>query len=361
MTRSAATTIAIVPHEKFSVTRQSLQSVLTGTPEPYRLVYVDGGSPRRVAQYLEAQARIHDFTLIRTEHFLQPNEGRNLALAYVDTEFVVLLDNDVVVDPGWLTQLERCAHETGAAVVSPLCCIGPVVHARVHLTTGECEIIEANGRRVMHERFVDSQASLADVLSRVERIQCGLVDAHSLLVRSDALTRDPPFDEAIRLEEHIDLSLTVREGGGSLWLEPRAIVTYLTPRLQPSDLPYYVLRWSDAWNRAGLAHLAEKWRISTDDPWLDEKTAWATTHRHRGYLPYRSPLKRLWRHYGREVRPIVDRVAQPLALRYHGRRRFRELVPRLVHAASWVRDSMRLSNETVAPCQVTREYTASPR
>ena len=68
-------------------------------------------------------------------------------------------------------------------------------------------------------------------------------------VRSDVLTREPPFDEAIRFEEHIDLSLMIREAGGTLWLEPQSIVTYLTPRLRPSDLPYYVLRWSDDWNR----------------------------------------------------------------------------------------------------------------
>jgi GT2 family glycosyltransferase len=329
----------MVPHEKFSAARQSLESVLVGTPEPYRLVVVDGGSPREVAQYLEAQSRIHDFTLVRTDYLLQPNEGRNLALGYVDTEFVAFVDNDVAVDPGWLAPLERCAHETGAAVVSPLVCIGPVVHARIHLTTGECQIVETNGRRVMHERFVDSQASFDDVLPRVERTQCELVDAHVMLVRSDALTSEPRFDEEIRLEEHIDFSLTIREGGGALWVEPRSIVTYLTRRLQRSDLAYYVTRWSDRWNQVGLAHLAEKWRISPDDPWLTEKAAWASEHRLRGYLPYRSPFTRLLRHYGREPHPIVDRVAQPVALRHHAIRRARRAGPRLIHAASWLRAS----------------------
>ena len=56
----------------------------------------------------------------------------------------------------------------GAAVVSPLVCIGPVLHACIHLTTGELRrIVEtATERRVMHERFVDSQASFDDVLPR---------------------------------------------------------------------------------------------------------------------------------------------------------------------------------------------------
>ncbi len=354
------TTIAMVPHEKFSVTRQSLESVLTGTPEPRRLVFVDGGSPRGVAQYLEAQARTHDFTLVRTDHYLQANEGRNLALAYVDTEFVALVDNDVVVDPGWLTPLERCARETGAAAVSPLCCIGPVVHARIHLTTGECRIVETDDRRLMHERFVDSQKSFDDVLPRVERAQCELVDSHALLVRSDALARDRWFDEEIRLEEHLDLSLTIREGGGTLWLEPRSIVTYLTPRLEPSDLPFYVTRWSDAWNRVGLAHLGEKWRLSPDDPWLVEKAVWASTHRLDAYLPYRSPFTRLLHHYRREPHPIVDRVAQRVALRHHARRRMRSGGPRVAHAASWL---PRLTRSRRVACRRRRRRASrcSPR
>ena len=110
---SVATTIGIVPHEKFSVTRENLESVLAATPEPHRLVYVDGGSPQPVAEYLETQARMHDFTLVRTDHYLRPNEGRNLAFAFVDTEFLALIDNDVVVDPGWLASLERCARSDG--------------------------------------------------------------------------------------------------------------------------------------------------------------------------------------------------------------------------------------------------------
>ena len=155
---------------------------------------------------------------------------------------------------------------------------------------------------------------------------------------SDALARDPPFDEAIRLEEHVDLSLMIREGGGTLWLEPQSIVTYLTPRLRPTDLPYYVLRWSDDWNRAGLVHLAQKWRLSPDDPWLDEKLSWASAHRFRWYWPYRSVPRRVMRRYGRTPGPVLlDRVAQPIALRNEARKRARGVAHRVVHAASWMR------------------------
>ena len=336
-----ATTIAIVPHEKFSLMRRSLESVLANTPEPHRIVVVDGGSHRSVAGYLTDQARRHDFTLVRTDYFLRPNEARNLGLRYSRTEFVAFVDNDVVVDPGWLAPLERCARETGAAVVSPLCCIGAREHASVHLTRGECRIVESGGRRVMHERFLDGGRSLDDVLPDVERAQCELVDAHALLVRSAALA-DGGLDEEIRTEEHIDLALTIRARGGTLWLEPESIVTYITPRrLPPSDLLFYVARWSEAWSRSTLTHLAEKWRLSSDDPWLVEKAQWVSAHRlgcYYGYYTVPAPLRRLSRRWHRVIRVITDRVAQRVAVRHYTKQREKHDGPRVVHAASWLRE-----------------------
>src|SRR5438876_9096997 len=79
--REPRTTIAIVPRERFSATRPSLENVLAATPEPRRLVYIDGGSPAPVARYLEDAARRHDILLLRSDCFLTPNQARNIALA----------------------------------------------------------------------------------------------------------------------------------------------------------------------------------------------------------------------------------------------------------------------------------------
>src|SRR5205823_11203098 len=72
-------TIAVVPRERFSFTREALERLYAVTPPSFRLVYVDGGSPRHIREYLEAQAQKHGFDLVRTDHYLSPNEARNLA------------------------------------------------------------------------------------------------------------------------------------------------------------------------------------------------------------------------------------------------------------------------------------------
>jgi GT2 family glycosyltransferase len=144
-------TIAVVPRERFSYTRPSLESIFENTPPPFELVYVDGGSPPSVSRYLEAQARQRRFRLVRTDHYLSPNRARNLALHHVTSKYVVFVDNDVLVSPGWLDALVECAEQTDAAVVGPVYFIGQPGSRKIHMAGGIAHIEESNGRRVFRE------------------------------------------------------------------------------------------------------------------------------------------------------------------------------------------------------------------
>ena len=90
-------TIAYVPRERFSATQSSLESILEHTKYPHDFVCVDGGSPEPVRQYLEDAANRNNFTLVRSDSYLSPNEARNIALQHVKTRYVVFVDNDVNV------------------------------------------------------------------------------------------------------------------------------------------------------------------------------------------------------------------------------------------------------------------------
>ncbi|MEO1509545.1 MAG: glycosyltransferase family A protein, partial [Cyanobacteria bacterium J06633_23] len=111
-TAPPAITVVVVPRERFSYTQQSLESIYQYTNLPFELVYVDGGSPKSVQRYLSKAAAERGFTLLRTEHFLAPNQARNLGLSQVKTDYVLFIDNDVHVSYGWLERLWQCAQET---------------------------------------------------------------------------------------------------------------------------------------------------------------------------------------------------------------------------------------------------------
>lgn len=269
-------TIVITPRERFSAARESLESILTQTPPPYRLVYVDGGSPRSLAAYLQRRAEQVDFTLVRTEHYLSPNRARNLGLGHVDTDFVVFVDNDVIVSPGWLETLLACAEDTGAAVVSPLICQHRPVHSIVHCAGGESGILQSLRAGTPHRQFIErihgQGKHVSDMRDRLRRSETGLAEFHCMLVRRQIFERTGWLDEALlSSKEHVDFCISVQRAGGSIYLEPDSVVTYLgAPPLAVGDLPYYMLRWSDAWELASLHRLRDKWGL-TEDGYLENR------------------------------------------------------------------------------------------
>src|SRR5680860_307591 len=173
-------TIVVVPRERFSCAAESLESIYQHTTMPFSLVYVDGGSPARIQRYLQAQARDKGFHLLRTESYLSPNRARNLGLLEAHGEYVVFVDNDVIVSPRWLETLIECAEETGAAVVGPLTCQHKPVHEKVHCAGGESgvEIKHENGQDTRHiiEKIYSQGRSVAGLRADLKRQKTGLAE-----------------------------------------------------------------------------------------------------------------------------------------------------------------------------------------
>jgi hypothetical protein len=104
------------------VTRLCLESVLAHTRAPYELVVVDNGSDDDTPAVLAAAARRAGpdrVTVVRNARNLGYPAGVNQGLALARGESVVLLNNDVVVTPGWLDRLERCA-ANGVGLAGPV-------------------------------------------------------------------------------------------------------------------------------------------------------------------------------------------------------------------------------------------------
>lgn len=306
-------TIVVVPRERFSLTRRSLESLYERTTVPFTLVYVDGGSPRPIKRYLEAQARAKGFELIRSNSYLTPNQARNAGLGRVNSPYVVFVDNDVVFAPGWLDALVRCAEETGAWVAGPLYCIGPPEFKIVHMAGGIAHISQHRGKRQLFEAHRFRERPLETLHPRIHRGPCELVEFHCMLVRTEIFQRLGPLDESILTSpEHIDFCLAVREAGGAIYFEPDSLITYLSPPpFAWSDIPYYLTRWSDEWNRASLTHFRRKWNLPEDDRCLNNHYAWLTSHRQLALEPLRSLIRRTlgWRR-GISAERILERALQ---------------------------------------------------
>jgi GT2 family glycosyltransferase len=260
-------TIVVVPRERFSCACRSLESIYEYTDIPFKLIYVDGNSPAKIQQALREQAQAKNFQIIRTDYYLSPNQARNLGLAQVQTKYVVFIDNDVIVSPGWLNALVECAEETNATIVGPLMCQNEPLHEIVHFAGGESRIWTDNtGRRRLREKMYNQGKRVGEVRSQLQRTQTELAEFHCVLVRTAIFERIGFLDEAmLNTKEHLDLCMSVIQVGGTIYFEPASVVTYVPgPPIEWTDLPFYMLRWSDAWTLASLHRLRDKWNLAED-------------------------------------------------------------------------------------------------
>lgn len=293
----ARVTVIVTQRERFGMTEESLDSLYENTPG-VRLIYVDGKSPGRVAGYLRREAAARGFTLIRKDHFLAPNQARNLGVAAAETEYVAFCDNDVLYTPGWLDRLVACADETGAWVVAPLTCQGLPAHTQIHHAGGDyapggdmAGFFAQNPElgRSFDEVMHGHAEPVDDWKDRLQRQQTGMCEFHCALARRDVFDRIGPLDENLMsTKEHIDFSMSVRQAGGTVWFEPASVVTYVFPcRARPmtaEDWPFFALRWSDAYGTRSLQHFIAKWGLKTKADYVASKKDIYAMRRMQGML-----------------------------------------------------------------------------
>jgi GT2 family glycosyltransferase len=315
MTDRPSVTVAVVPRERFSEAVRSLDSILPTLGPGDRLVYVDGKSPKAVVTGLRERQRQHGFTLVREERYLSPNHARNLALAHVETPYVVFVDNDLLVTDGWLDELVGCAEQTGAWLVGPLYLQGDPQDRIVHMAGGDLTIEGPDGHRACNTVHRFQGRHLDDLDAPLQREPCDFVEFHCLLARSEIFDKLGPLDEELmNTREHLDLSLMVRNAGGEVWFEPASEVTYSTPPpLALRDVPYFWLRWSDAWSAKSLARFCEKYGI---DPSYQQRVSVMRSRRLVAFLPVRKAVRPLAGNFGDKavnralglVEPYVNRA-----------------------------------------------------
>ena len=292
-------TLIVGPRERFSHTEQCLESLYANTDYPFDLVFVDVCSPKPVERYIQQKAKKESFEVIRTSRYISPNQARNVGLRHVllshaDTQYVVFVENDVIFKTGWLSRLIDCAEETGAAVVGPLTCLGSPAHQVIHNAGGR-SYIKTDLKRGQPRRKIKQSAYLtgqpvAKVPEELGRVKCDYVEFHCMLART-SIFKTAPFERTHGLldegmmatREHIDFCFMVTEAGGTIYSDRTSVVTtdtigisnnktglmewfgqFKLPDFKLYDLPYFMLRWSDAWDLASLNHLRQKWDLAED-------------------------------------------------------------------------------------------------
>ena len=301
MSCAATATVVVVSRDRWSLALPTLDLLLARTDPRHPVVVVDGRAPRGVAAVFDRWAASGRIRVARRAHHLAGNAARNLGADGVRTEWIAVVENDVVLSPGWLDDLLDVAEVHDAASAYPAYLVpaadGPVVHglgADLHVI-GDPGFLRL---REQQHHVGRPWREIAGTLEPVARVQA---EPHALVIRRDVLEQMGGFDEGLlSWFDHTDLALRHRRIGASAWCVPSVTCLYLAPPpVALPDVPGFLLRWSEDWYQRSLRHLCEVWGLDRDD------SGW------NGHAEYRTSVRRRVPTRWRRVNAALDHAVAP--------------------------------------------------
>lgn len=114
--------IVVLTHDNLVFTRLCLESLLRNTLDvDFDVLVVDNASSDGTVDYLQKLAKSDTrVRLILNEQNLGFPSANNQGLAQAEGDHLVLLNNDTIVPPGWLTGLQRHLRDPGIGLVGPV-------------------------------------------------------------------------------------------------------------------------------------------------------------------------------------------------------------------------------------------------
>jgi GT2 family glycosyltransferase/tetratricopeptide (TPR) repeat protein len=205
------TSIIVVAWNQWAFTRLCLESIARCTPEPHEVIVVDNGSADETPEGLRAFPHVR---VVRNSENRGFPAAANQGIAAASGEFLLLLNNDVVVTPGWLGRLHR-----PLAAAPALGLVGPVTNA----ASGPQQVPAA------YAATLEDLDEFADGWARDhhgQTVPCGRLVGFCLLLRRSVVQRVGPLDEGFGVGnfEDDDLCLRAQRAGFGLAIARDAFV-----------------------------------------------------------------------------------------------------------------------------------------
>jgi hypothetical protein len=302
----ATVTIGFVPRERFSVASQALQRIFDVTKTPFNLIVVDCNIPNTYRRQMDEVLKGHEnVRIICVDQYLLPNQSRNLIIREANDDFVCMIENDVLVEDGWLIRLIQACEEHPADVAVPLIMERMGDFEKVHFDDrlGRVDDVGSNDHPKLrispwdHPKENDRHASRRSV---------EFIETHCILFRREVLSRIGGFDDSITAQEEIDLSLSLRQANARVVMELSSVVNFLPPPpVHPDEKEYYLLKWDPETYTQDYKHVAQKWNID------DMPSAMGIVRSRRDYASEPDPNVQLRRQleYRQRIASTADDIA----------------------------------------------------
>ena len=325
------TTIVVSPRERYSSILPSLESLFSTISSDVPVIVVEGSTPRAIRRRLRELNELRPFTHVPLGYMVTPNEARNIGMRMASTPYVVLSDNDIEYEPGWLEALERNALESGADAVAPLIFIGPSEAKTIHHAGGRLIFNESSGRPIIKEQHRLMNVPFERVESRLSELAPAdndVCEFHCAMLRKSVWEAMGGLDERLITREQIDFGLRLISMGTRITFAKDSHVTYRAfDPFNPIDLGYHLFRWSDHRAVESMDAFEETWQLNLEREHI--RTHWIANHRARAiasayprlsrYLP-----RRVFRRY---VIPLLEFLSKRREIRSRRGLSNRPLIP----------------------------------
>ncbi len=238
----------IIPlYNQLSYTKLCVESLRSAGIDGAEVLLIDNGSSDGTVAYLESCA---DFRVIRNRENLGCAGAWNQGVRETGSDWVVILNNDVILSPGWLEGLVRFAEDGGFDVVSPA------------IREGECNYDIAEYAR-------DYVGRMKGVVRRDE------ANGICFMVRRRVFETIGLFDESFRIGqfEDADFFRRARNAGFRLGTTGRSFIHHFGSVTQKAlgqgraekpwvaeNRAYYRKKWRLTWWRRFIERRVRKWR-----------------------------------------------------------------------------------------------------
>jgi len=227
---SRLTSIIVISAERGADTRRCVESIVAGTPEPFEIILSDVGSGPETLEIIKALEDAHgNLHVIYNRQSTGTTGQRNQGILFSRGRHIVLMDNDVLVLPGWLGHLLKRAEGdpkiglVGAKLLKAE--VEKVYYCGAHTIT-----LERNGR--VYGIGLIKSGPLADLRRHdplaMNEGEVPWYTTTALLAKRAVLFEAGGFDDIREgrgifiANEDKDLSLSVRKAGYKIYYCPSA-------------------------------------------------------------------------------------------------------------------------------------------
>jgi GT2 family glycosyltransferase/acetyltransferase-like isoleucine patch superfamily enzyme/2-polyprenyl-3-methyl-5-hydroxy-6-metoxy-1,4-benzoquinol methylase/Flp pilus assembly protein TadD/glycosyltransferase involved in cell wall biosynthesis len=229
------TSIIIIINKGLDYTKKCIKSIRKHTPQPHEIIFVDNGSTDGTVKWLQGQIKENkNYQLIENNENNGLAKGRNRGINLSQGEFILLLDNDVVVSYSWLSGMLECLNrQLDAGIVGPM----------TNRSSGLQQIDDESYRSV---DYLDKFAVMLKEKYGHRRIPCRNLSGFCMLFKRTLTEKIGLFDESFDIGhlEYEDFCLRATLEEYHNYIAGDIFIHHYEDKGQPDDRNIFNKKWT---------------------------------------------------------------------------------------------------------------------